>query len=255
MPEIEHKYYDPDEPNPLDPGPIGELTEEEQEQKAALTTGSYVRPFMYPKQETAIFNDKRIAVIEASTKSGKSVGCMAWLVEQAILYGAPGRNYWWIAPSRTQAQDIFERIKNGLPREMYHKNDTERTVRLLHNDSKVWFKTGEEPDLLYGADVYAAVIDEASRMREASWVAMQTTLTATKGPIRIIGNVKGRKNWFWRLARRAEKGDDPRLHYAKITAGDAVRAGVLDSGIVMDAQRYMPEEAFLEINSAEAADD
>ena len=37
------------------------------------------------------------------------------------------------------------------------------------------------PDSLYGEDVYGAVIDEASRMKEDAWVAIQSTLTATRG--------------------------------------------------------------------------
>ena len=38
------------------------------------------------------------------------------------------------------------------------------------------------------------MIDEASRMKEDAWTAIQSTLTATRGPVRIIGNVKGEKN-------------------------------------------------------------
>jgi hypothetical protein len=31
-------------------------------------------------------------------------------------------------------------------------------------------------------------------MKEDAWTAIQSTLTATRGPVRIIGNVKGKKN-------------------------------------------------------------
>jgi hypothetical protein len=44
----------------------------------------YQRPWLYPAQERAIFCPARYAVIEASTKSGKTVGCIIWLLEQAI---------------------------------------------------------------------------------------------------------------------------------------------------------------------------
>ena len=40
-------------------------------------------------------------------------------------------------------------------------------------------------------------------MKEDAWIAIQSTLTATRVPVRIIGNVKGKKNWFYLLARRA----------------------------------------------------
>ena len=39
---------------------------------------------MYPKQIDAIFTPARYSVIEASTKSGKTVGCIIWLFEQAL---------------------------------------------------------------------------------------------------------------------------------------------------------------------------
>ena len=55
-----------------------------------------------------------------------------------------------------------------------------------------------------------ALCDEASRMREESWHAVRSTLTFTQvDQIRIIGNVRGRKNWFYRhQLRMAEEGAD-----------------------------------------------
>jgi len=120
--------------------------------------------------------------------------------------------------------------------------------------STIWFKTAEKPDNLYGEDVYAAVIDEASRCREDSWVAVRSTLTATRGPVRIIGNVKGRTNWHYRIARRAESGEDG-YHYAKLTAHDAVSGGVLEAAEVEDAKRLLPEAVFRELYLAEPSDD
>ena len=42
------------------------------------------RPPLYAKQKAAIFCDERYAVIEASTKSGKTYGCIVWLFERAL---------------------------------------------------------------------------------------------------------------------------------------------------------------------------
>lgn len=216
----------------------------------------YYRPWMYDKQEKAIFNDCRYAVCEASTKSGKTVGCIVWLFEQA-LKGEPGYNYWWVAPVSTQADIAWERMKQAVPGELYEKNETKKRMDLA-NGTSIWFKTGDAPDSLYGEDVYAAVIDEASRVKEESWHAVRSTLTATKGPVRIIGNVKGKKNWAYRFARRAqqkmEEGDE-RFHYAKITAYDAAEAGVLDWKEIEDAKETYPENVFKELYLAEPAGD
>lgn len=217
-----------------------------------IPTATYNRPWLADYQRDALFCPERYGVIEATTKAGKTVGCMVWLTEQAMA-GRPGHNFWWIAPIFPQAKIAYRRLKRSLPREVYHANETELTITLL-NDATMWFKGADKPDALYGEDVYAAVIDEASRCKEESWHAVRSTLTATRGPIRIIGNIKGRKNWAYTLARRAESGE-PDMHYAKITAHDAVKAGILTSAEVDDAKRMLPEAVFRELYLAEPSDD
>lgn len=214
-------------------------------------TAVYTRPWLYPKQEQAIFTDARYAVVEASTKSGKTVGCMVWLAEQA-MQGRAGQNFWWIGPIYAQAKIAYRRLCDALPRDLYTKNDTELTINL--GGRVLWFKGADHPDALYGEDVYAAVIDEATRCKEEAWHAVRSTLTATRGPLRIIGNVKGRRNWAYRLARRAESGE-PEMAYAKITARDAVEAGVLAAEEVQDAARLLPAAVYQELYEAEASDD
>ncbi len=219
-----------------------------------VVEGEYERPWLYAAQERAIFCTERYGVVEASTKAGKTVGCMAWLVEQAVIHGARNRNFWWIAPVYPQAKIAFRRIKTGLPSGSFVANESDLTIRLLAPQSTLWFKSAEKPDNLYGEDVYAAVIDEASRCREDSWIAVRSTLTATKGPVRIIGNVKGRTNWHYRIARRAESGEQG-YHYAKLTAYDAVAGGVLDAAEIEDAKRALPDAVFRELYLAEPSDD
>lgn len=208
---------------------------------------------MYPKQEAAFFSPERYAVCEASTKAGKTVACMAWIAEQALVCPVFGRNFWWVAPTQGVAKIAFSRLKLGLPREIYKSNETERTLTFV-NGSVLWFKGADKPDTLYGEDVYAAVVDEASRCKEAAWYAVRSTLTATRGPVRIIGNVKGRKNWAYHLARQAESGLRG-MRYTKITASDAVAAGVLDQSEIDDARATLPDAVFRELYMAEPSDD
>lgn len=211
----------------------------------------YSRPWLAPYQTEAIFCPERYALIEASTKAGKTAGCLVWLNEQTMM-GREGQSFWWVAPVHRQALIAYRRMKRGLPREIYVANDTEQRVTLL-NGASMWFLSAEKPDNLYGDDVYAAVIDEASRCREESFHAVRSTLTATKGPLRAIGNVKGRSNWFYRTCREAQHGA-PDMHYAKITALDAVAAGILDQAEIDDAKRRLPKHVFDELYLAEAAD-
>jgi len=213
---------------------------------------TYQRPWLYPKQYDVNFCPERYSITEASTKSGKTVGALVWLTEQAMA-GKAGRNYWWVAPIYPQAKIAFRRLKRALPQEVYSANESELTIMLV-NGAVIWFKGSEHPDALYGEDVWAAVIDEASRVKEESWHAVRTTLTATGGPIRIIGNVKGRRNWAYKLARRAESGEKD-MSYHKITAHDAVEAGVIKADEVEDAKRLLPDSVFRELYLTEPSDD
>lgn len=155
-----------------------------------------------------------------------------------------------------QSRIAFERMKRALAtvdRSLWKPNDTDRTIEIL-GAGKMWFKSGEVPDNLYGDDVYAAVIDEASRLREESYFAIRSTITATRGQTRIIGNVKGKQNWFYKMCRKAEAGRSD-WHYSKLTAYDAVEGGILYLDEIEDAKSELPENVFNELYMAEPADD
>lgn len=220
----------------------------------------YVRPWIYEKQERAIFNDKRYSLIEASTKTGKTAGCIIWLLEQA-LKGVKGQNFWWVAPVTAQAEIAFNRMRNYLQaRDLsghltaFYKCNLTKHYLELYNGTIIWFKGADKPDSLYGEDVWAAVVDEASRVKEDAFTAVRSTLTATNGPMRVIGNVKGRTNWFYRMCRMAQQGHSE-MHYHKLTAYDAAYAGVLDWAEIKDAKRLLPEHTFRELYLAEPSDD
>ena len=217
-----------------------------------------ILPRPYPKQKAAIWTDARYAIIEASTKSGKTAGCMVWILQQAAEHGGDNRHFWWVAPVYPQAEIALRRLIKMLrqadpSKTLWAANQAKMTINLW-NGATLWFKSGDKPDTLYGEDVYAAVIDEATRVKEDSWHAIRSTLTATRGHVRVIGNVKGRRNWAWRLARKAEAGAEG-YHYARLTAYDAVEGGIFDDAEIRDAQAALPEAVFQELYLAKAADD
>lgn len=212
---------------------------------------TYHRPWLYPKQSEAIFTPKRYSVIEASTKTGKTVGCMVWLLERSF---ARQGIRWWVAPVYTQAEMVFRRMMRALPKDIYKANETKLTL-IFPNGSVIFFKSAEKPDNLYGEDVADVVIDEATRVREESWHAIRSTLTATRGHARLIGNVRGRKNWAYKMARKAQADDLAEYHYAKLTAWDAVEAGILVEDEIEGARAALPETVFRELYLAEASED
>ena len=217
----------------------------------------YTRPPLYARQAEFVDADARYTVVEASTKTGKTVACLVWLVERALAGGA-GQNFWWVAPIYQQAGIAFRRLKrwladSGLARDAWSVREADQAIGFA-NGTLIWFKGADKPDGLYGEDVFAAVIDEASRCKEDAWHAVRSTLTATRGPAKIIGNVRGRKNWAYQMARRAQSGA-PGMAYFKLTAHDAVAGGVLSAAEVEDARATLPEHVFRELYLAEASDD
>lgn len=210
-------------------------------------------------QKAAIFCDERNAIIEASTKSGKTVSCMFWLLEGALNSGKPGHEFWWIAPIYEQTKIAYRRYKTLLTEmdpgnTIWKSNDTDPSLT-FSNGAIIRFKSGDKPDGLYGEDVYRAVIDEASRCKEDAWFAVRSTMTATKGRIRIIGNVKGKKNWAYRLARKAQAGELEGWKYSSISAYDAVKAGIIGKAEVEAARVELPDKVFRELYENEPTED
>jgi hypothetical protein len=216
-------------------------------------------PPLYGKQYAAVHDPRRISVIEAATKCGKTSSCLVWLLGHAWNDKTAGHSYWWVAPVYQQSRIAFDRMKAWLRQADPHKrvwksHDTEMWVELA-SGSRIWFKSGDDPDNLYGEDVYGAVLDEATRMREESWHAVRSTLTATRAPVRIIGNVRGRRNWVHRLAQRAQQEPAGDIGYHRLTAWDAVEGGVIRREEVEAAQRDLPASVFRELYLAEPSDD
>jgi hypothetical protein len=228
---------------------------------------AYTRPYLYPKQQKAIFSGKRWSCCEASTKSGKTQGAIIRLIEWGLfgngnldadgkpIPAGPGQIYWWVAPVSAQANIAFERIKTNLTHGTFTSRASPVPTITLLTGAKIEFKSGDNPDSLYGEDVYAAIGDEASRWLPGAWPALRSTLTATRGPAVLIGNVKGRANFFYEMCRRIERGEEPNGAFMRITWRDAVEAGVLDFEEIEDAKRNLPELIFRELYEAVASDD
>lgn len=153
----------------------------------------------------------------------------------------------------TRTLDLLRSFDPRGERWTEHKADLR--ISLHGGRSHLWFKSADKPDNLYGEDVYHAVVDEASRCKEEAWHAVRSTLTATNGALRIIGNVNGRRNWAYQLARRAESGELPDWKFGRITCYDAVKAGIIKQAQVDAARRELPEHVFRELYEGIPSDD
>lgn len=213
-------------------------------------------PFdLYPEQRQCMFNDSRTALVEASTKSGKTTVAMLWLYDQ-LQQAPPGGAVWWVGPVYSQARIPFIRYRawlRGYP--VNFVNSAGGLQMRFPGDRTMYFKSATKPDSLYGEDVWAAIIDEASRCKGDSIVAVRSTLSATRGPWRLIGNVSGMSNMFYQWCREAEKGS-MEAHYQKINAYTAARyglPGLPDLEEIEQAQKILPGPQFRELYLAEPA--
>ena len=142
---------------------------------------------------------------------------------------------------------MYTRLKRFITDQAIFTQNDSKLRLTLSNGAAIWFKTAEKPDNLYGEDVYAVVMDEFTRMKEEAWVAVRSTLTATQGQLKFIGNVKGVANWGYRLARKVEAGEVPGWQYYKVTADDAVKAGILAQEEIDQAKAVLANGVFLEL--------
>jgi len=204
------------------------------------TVIEWMRPPMFAKQADAVFHSERFGIVYGSPKSGKSVAGLVWIAERAIE--AARRSCWWVSPVYSQCLDMFTRLVRMLPREVVASiNRSQMTVTLI-NGSVIVFKSADRPDTLYGSNVDAAVIDEGARLAESSWHAVRSTLTATKGPARLLSNVRG-PGWFHRLYEEARAGKDE-WHAAKLTWEDSVEAGYVTGEDIAEARATLPSNVF-----------
>lgn len=143
---------------------------------------------------------ERISIAATGTKTGKTIGCAEKMVEWLLSEDAAGKLFWWIAPSHYQAGIGWDRVKSFIPDGWAKIDESKRSITIRGSGARCEFKTGEKPNLLFGPAVHGAVVDEASRMREQAWIALQTTMTQTMGPIRVASNTdQGKNNWFYPL--------------------------------------------------------
>tara|TARA_R110000765_G_scaffold53454_2_gene107177 strand:+ start:3207 stop:4505 length:1299 start_codon:yes stop_codon:yes gene_type:complete len=208
------------------------------------------KPDLTQYQIDNLYCDSRFTITEASTKVGKTFSHIWWIFEEAHKdYNQPGFNHWWVAPVYAQAKIAFNRMRNKVARSgLYKINQSDLTITTPLG-SVIQFKSAEKPDNLFGEDVYSVVFDEAPRAREDAFFALRSTITATRGKMKLIGNFGGTANWMHQLKEKAK--NDPNYTYFKITAWDAVAAGILEREEIEEAQRTLPPKVFKSLYLAE----
>jgi hypothetical protein len=219
-------------------------------------------PKLTDYQKTFLNCPQRFSVVEASTKTGKTFSHIFWLFRLAhgldpVWYTnnvKPGQNYWWIAPVYSQAKIAFSRMKRIIGNAPGYKFNLSDLIVITPKQTEIHFKSADNPDNLYGEDVYGVVFDEFTRAKQSAWFALRSTVTYTKAPVKFIGNYTGQSNWGHKLTKKAIT--DPTEYAAfRVTAYDAVKAGILDEKEIDQARQDLPLSIFTALYLAEGVAD
>lgn len=159
----------------------------------------YSKPdFFYDKQEQIYNCDKQFSVVLSSNKTGKTVLAALWLNEQALL-NTTEDSYCWLSPFSETSKIGYELIKKiimGTPIyqhliDINHKKqfkfNSSAPQRITYpNGSEICFMQGGNPKGIYGHKYKAAVVDEASRLKDSynesgelecpAWEALQSCM-------------------------------------------------------------------------------
>lgn len=208
------------------------------------------KPKLTSYQKDFLYNGCRFTFTEASTKIGKTFSHIWWIFERAHEdWNKVGYNHWWVAPVYSQTKIAFNRLRAKIAQTGVYKINESNLTITCPNGVVIHFKSAEKPDNLYGEDVYSVVFDEAPRARVDAFYALRSTVTATGGVIKLIGNFGGVANWMHQIKEKAKT--DKEYAYYKITAWDAVREGILEESEVLQAQKDLPDKVFRQLYLAE----
>lgn len=208
------------------------------------------RPKLAQYQKDFLYNPARFTVTEASTKAGKTFAHIFWIYERAHEpWNKINYNHWWVAPVYSQAKIAFNRLRAKVGKYDAYKINESNLIITTPLGTHIHFKSADKPDNLFGEDVYSIVFDEAPRAKVTAFYALRSTITATHGIMKMIGNFGGVANWVHQLKEKAQT--DPEYAYYKVTAWDAVDEGILDREEIEQAQKDLPPKIFAQLYLAE----
>ena len=207
-------------------------------------------PNLTDYQKDFLYNKARFTITEASTKVGKTFSHIWWIFEEAHNKDRKENdNLWWVAPVYSQTKIAFKRLKAKIAKTGAYKINESNLTITTPDGVVIHFKSADKPDNLFGEDVYGIVFDEAPRAKVDAFYALRSTITATKGKMKMIGNFGGVANWMHQLKEKAKT--DKEYAYFKINAWDGVNAGILDRAEVEQAQKDLPPKVFKQLYLAE----
>ncbi|MEP7454293.1 terminase family protein [Phyllobacterium sp. SB3] len=198
-----------------------------------------------PRDQFLTFHSrtKRWGCILAHRRAGKSVACIADLVDYALAntrdYPAP--RYGYIAPTFAQAKDTawgyLKEFASKIPGTEIRESDLSC---IFPNKSVVRLYGSDNYDRMRGIYFDGVIIDEAGDIDPRAWPeVIRPALADRQGWATFIGTPKG-MNFFYDIYQQAKNQPD---QWFSITL-KASETGILSAGELHDAKQMMTPEQY-----------
>jgi hypothetical protein len=183
---------------------------------------------------------ERWACIVAHRRAGKTVSCIADLVDAALRNTSGNGRYAYIAPLFSQAKDIAWEYLKAYVSQIPGAAINESELRAdLPGGSRIRLYGAENYDRMRGLYFDGAVLDEPADFPVNAWpTVIRPALSDRKGWAVFIGTPKG-KNDFWETYQRARADPDWYVGFHKAT-----ETGILDEEELDAALKVMGEDRF-----------
>jgi phage terminase large subunit len=201
-----------------------------------LDTGYRARDVFVPYHRRS----QRWSVIVAHRRCGKTVACVADLIDAAIRCERPDGRFAYVAPLYNQAKDVAWTYlkKYAAPILQSPPNESELRCDLI-NGSRIRLYGADNPDRLRGIYLDGVVLDEYADMAPSVWgEVVRPLLSDRQGSATFIGTPKGR-NAFFELYDRA--ATEPDWFALRLRASET---NILPEEELVSARRDMTPEQY-----------
>lgn len=183
---------------------------------------------------------ERFSAIVAHRRAGKTVACIADLVDDALRSTKTEPRLAYIAPTYAQAKDVawsyLKRFTAPIPG--VKTLETELSVT-MPNEARIRLYGADNYDRMRGVYIDNCVVDEPADMDPRAWPeVIRPALSDRKGKATFIGTPKGR-NWFYDIVQTAKREPD----WFGLTL-KASETGLLDEDELASARKMLTEDQF-----------
>ena len=160
-------------------------------------------------QATILASKKRFVAVNAGRRFGKT-----WLSGAKAMKKLTEKDnavVWYVAPTQNMARTVFwdNWIKLHIPDEWIKKKNEQLMVMELHNGSRLYVLSSENPDRLRGSGVDLLIMDECAFTKKEAYDIIRPVLSDKHhdGAAMYVSTPAG-FNWFYELCQKAKENPD-----------------------------------------------